>query len=495
MLKKTLIATAITLASFGSLAAVVVITPSPISIEGAAGAATIGSPNVVVTLQAGYAVGDLLTFTVTGASLNTATPTLTHSNITRTAVADTPTAGAGGATQADVDAAAAGFPSRIIELGDVVTGITQTLGGDLTAGVLSRTATSVTFRVTAVTNNTTGTRLTLGGLELTTASTIDAVGNISVAYSAQTNTGTAIDNTGTLTDVSHTVANQFTATTTGLLDAVVDVEFARQQFVGNTNVLRNTDILVVTPVTNVDLAGGPLNAAYTGSTITIAGNFSWMDTDTTPGVSAAELAAAFNVNVSANDTMVRTINATGDLITVVISDEAGGVVGVPTMTFTNLGAGVGRAVLPTSTYTVNTTLRYTTAAAAPATVTLQTNAAAGEWTLNGAQALYNYVAVGYAGLQNTLTLSNSGTRSGAVVLEAFDEAGNTYGPVTLANELAPTSNMKISGDDIIESLNVPAGTKLSVGVIVNAPAEAIDFSGFTQVVGTGRQLMNVVVQD
>ncbi|OFA32775.1 hypothetical protein BAE46_03205 [Glaciecola punicea] len=76
MLKKTLIATAITLASFGSMAAVVAITPTAVSIEGAAGATTIITPQIDVTLQADYTVGDTVTFTVTGALLNTATPTI-----------------------------------------------------------------------------------------------------------------------------------------------------------------------------------------------------------------------------------------------------------------------------------------------------------------------------------------------------------------------------------------------------------------------------------
>ena len=456
MLKKILIATAITLASFGSVAAIVAITPESVSIEGAAGAATVESPDVVVTVQADYAVGDLVTFTVTGALLNAAAPRLNH-------------APAGG-------------------------------GSQITAGLLSRTPTSVTYRITNIADagngSTTGSTLALTGLQLTTASVIDAVGNISVAYSAQTSTGTAVDNTGTLTDVALTVFNQFSATTTRLLNAVVDVESDRQQFTGAGADIRN-DVLQITPVDNTpNGVFENINATYTGSTITIGGNFAWMDTDDTPGVSDEELDIAFMAGAFAGDIVaVPTINATSDLITVVVTDVGGiGDVGITNMTFMVAGVGAGNAILPTSTYTVNTTLRYTTAANAPRTIALQTNEAAGAWTLNGAQAVYNYVAVGFAGLQNTLTLSNSGTRAGAVILEAFDEAGIAYVPVTLTNELAPNSNMKISGKDIAEAFDLTDATKLSVTVTVNAPANAIDFSGFTQVVGTGRQLMNVVVQ-
>nr|WP_244884981.1 hypothetical protein [Glaciecola punicea] len=364
----------------------------------------------------------------------------------------------------------------------------------MTAGVLSRTANSVTFRITniaagAANSTTTGSSFALTGVELTTASTIDATGNISVAYSAATSAGLPIDNTGTLTDVAHTVVNQFTATTTTLLDGVIDVENARQQFV-LANATRVVDVLVVTPV---EAAAANRDADYTGATITIAGDFSWMDTDTTAGVSAAELANAFTGTAGNDDVVVSTINATSDLITVTLTDGGGFDIEVSTNTFTVDGVGVDNAIIPVSTYIVNTTIRYDTDAGAAATFTAQTNAVGGEWVLNGAQALYNYVAVGFTGLQNTLTISNSGTRGGSVVLEAFDEAGNTYGPVTLADELAPTSNMKISGDELITLLTVPVGTKLSVSAIVNAPAQAIGFSGFTQVVGTGRQLMNVVV--
>jgi hypothetical protein len=451
MFKKTLVASALAMATFGSNAAVVAVTAGVVSQEGAVGQASIAVPSTVITLGAEYAVNDTLTITVAGAEFATAlsTPSLAYADVSG---------------------------------GDGT--------GTVTLGLLNSTANSVTYRITEIDVGTgdaitTADTLTFTGMVLTTSTVLDATGDISLSFSALTNTAQTLDGAGTLTDVSNTVVSQFSSTTTKLLNGIIDVENDRQQFTaGNDTIV--TDVLTVTPV---EAPAAVHDAVYNGATIVVGGDFSFMETDGDAGIDAAELAAAFAATGA--DTYTSVINAAGDAITVTVADGGGNTVEIATMTFTVAGLGATSATLNVQDFTVDTTLNYDTAAAVPATKATQTAASAGAWTLNGAQALFNYVPVGFSGLQNVIVLSNTGIKDGGVVVEAFDEAGNTYGPMTMANTLVGGTQMKIADTDIMSLLTVPAQTKLTVTITVNAPDADIDFSGYTQKAGTGRQLMAV----
>jgi hypothetical protein len=452
MFKKTIIASALAMAAFSSQAAVVAITGNVVSLEGAVGQASIVVPNAVVTLAAEYTVNDEVTFTVSGAEFDAAS----------------------------VPSLAAAFA---VEAADTAT-----------FGFLSQTATTVKFRITAQTDAGvtpgiayTGGTFTLSGMVLKTSTVLDAAGDISVAYSAVTGvSGTAIDSTGTLSDVSNTVTAQFASSTTKALNGVIDVENDRQQFTtGNDSA--TTDVLTVTPV---ETTAALHDATYTGASIVVGGDFSWMETDGDAGIDAGELSAAFAAT-GATDTYASAINAAGDAITVTVTEVGASTPELATLTFTNAGVGTDNAVLSVQSFTVDTTLNYDTAAAVAATKAVQTGASAGAWTLNGAQALFNYVAVGYTGLQNSIVISNNGVKDGGVVVEGFDEAGNTYGPMTMADTLTGGTQMTVTGPNIMDLLTVPAGTKLTLTITVNAPDNDVDFSGYTQKAGTGRQLMAV----
>ncbi|WP_293748948.1 hypothetical protein [uncultured Paraglaciecola sp.] len=454
MFKKTIIASALAMAAFSSQAAVVAVTADVVSQEGAAGQASIAVPSTLITLGAEYAVNDTITITVSGAEFATAlsTPSLVYAD------------------------ASGGDAS-----------------GTVTLGLLNSTATSVTYRITEIdvaTGDaiTTADTLTFTGMVLTTSTVLDAVGDISLSYSALTNTAQALDGTGTLTDISNTVVAQFSGSTTSVLNGIIDVENDRQQFTAVAPDTATTDTFVVTPV---EAAAAVHDAVYDGATYVITGDFSWMETDGDAGIDAAELAAALAVTGAGDDTFASVINAGATAITVTATDAGADAVEATTFTFTNAGVGTGNAVLSVQSFTVDTTLNYTTAAAAAATKMVQTGASAGAWTLNGAQALFNYVAVGYTGLQNSIVISNTGIKDGGVVVEGFDEAGNTYGPMTMADTLTGGTQMTVTGPNIMDLLTVPAGTKLTLTITVNAPDADVDFSGYTQKAGTGRQLMAV----
>jgi len=435
MFKKSLLATALMVAAFNSSAAVNAIAGVNVSQEGSAGAANITVPNSVVTLAAEYTVGDTVTFTVSGASFDT--------------VGSTPV-------------------------------LTAALGGGDTAttGLLSSTASAVTFRITAQTDGTvpnngvifTGGTFTLSGMKLTTASTIDAVGDITVTYSASTSTGITIDSAATNADVAATVVAQFSSSVTIPANGIIDVNNDRQQFtVGPT-----TDTIELTPAEAVAAVN---DAAYTGATHVIHGDFSWMDTDANSAVSGAELTAAFGMAGAGDDTFANTINAAMDTITVVATDGGANAVEAHTATFTVAGVGAGNAVIPTQTFTVDTTVAYNTAALAAASKVTATAAAAGSWTLNGSKVTIPYMPFG----DDTAVIlrgTNTGTQSGAMsvryMLEGVDTTWKSLsGSVTT---LAPgvTNLTALVMDAIKWDAGVTKG-KVAIEITTNVPASALTF--------------------
>jgi len=432
MFKKSLLATALMVAAFNSSAGVNTIAGVNVSQEGSVGAANITVPNSVVTLAAEYTVGDTVTFTVSGASFDTAgsTPVLT---------------------------AALG-------------------GGDTaTTGLLSSTASAVTFRITAQTDGAangviyTGGTFTLSGMKLTTASTIDAVGDISLAYSASTSTGIAIDSASTNTAVAATVVAQYSSAVPTPADGIIDVNNARQQF----TVGPLTDTVVITPAEAVAAVN---DATYTGATHVIHGDFSWMDTDADSAVSGAELTAAFGMAGAGDDTFANTINATMDEITVVATDAGANAVEAHTATFTNAGVGSGNAVLPTQTFTVDTSVAYTNVTGAATKVT-GTGVSAGSWTLNGSKVTIPYMPFG----DDTAVIlrgTNTGTQSGAMAVRYMLEGVDTTWNALSADvtTLAPgVSNLTAL---VMDAIKADAGVtkgKVAIEITTNVPASALTF--------------------
>jgi hypothetical protein len=431
MFKKTLVASALALAAFGSQAATLAITGTVVSQEGSAGAASIAVPTAVVTLAAEYTVNDEITFTVSGAEFDASS----------------------------VPALAAAFA---VEAGD-----------GATFGFLSQTANTVTFRITAQTDGGvtpgvayTGGTFTLTGMTLKTSTVLDATGDISVAYSAKTGvSGTAIDNTGTLTDVSNTVVAQFSSSVTKALNGIIDVENDRQQFTAG-NDSTTTDVLVVTPV---EAAAAVNDAAYTGATIAVKGDFSWMETDGDAGIDAGELAAAFAATGGA-DTYTSVINSAGDTITVTVADAGGNTVEAATLTFTNAGVGSGNAVLTVQDFTVSTTIKYNTAAPAAATKVTGTDAAAGSWTLNGSVVEVPYMPFGPV-TQGILYHTNTGTKSGAISARYILEGESTWTDlgVVVTNASPGVTNLLTPVMDAVKTSTGLSAGKVALEITTNVP--------------------------
>jgi hypothetical protein len=471
MFKKTLLASALSVAALNASAAVVAITGNNVSQEGAAGQASIAVPNAVVTLGAEYTLNDSVTFTITGAEFDTtlSAPALAGALLGSDGAA-------GGAGDAADDA--------------------------VTFGLLNVTANSVTFRITAQTDGGTdgvtytdalggayanGT-FTLSGMVMKTATVLDATGDITVAYSALTNNQQAIDTAGTLSDVAQTVVAQFSSASTKSLNGVIDVNNDRYQFTAGDDTT-TTDVLTVTVS---EAVAATHDATYDGATHTIKGSFMWMDDDEDGTVEAAELATHFAAAGAGDDTFVSTINAAGDTITAVATDGGADAVEAHNFTFTAVPA--DKVVLPTQTITVSTEVDYTTAAAAAADKVTATDAAAGAWTLNGKVATIPYMPFG-DNTQVIMRATNTGTQTGDVtvryMLEGVDSTWNEVsGTVT---SLAPgVTNI---ADLVLNAIKADAGVtkgKVAIEITANVPTgDASVYAAYKVVSETDRGFVGI----
>ena len=459
MFKKTLLAAALSVAALNASAAVIAITGTNVSQEGAAGQASIAVPAAAVTLGAEYTVNDSVTFTISGAEFDTAL-----SNPALAGVLLGSDGAGGGAGNAADDA--------------------------VTFGLLSITTTTVTFRITAQTDGgTDGVTYTdalggayangtfnLTGMVMKASTVLDAVGAINVTYSAITNNQQALDTAGTLTDVAQTVVAQYTSSATKMANGIIDVNNDRQQFTAGDD-STTTDLIIITPV---EAVAATHDSAYTGATHVISGDFTWMETDGDAGIDAGELAAAFAATGGA-DGYTSVINATSDAITVTVADAGGNTIEAMTGTFTNAGTGTGNAVLPTQTLTIGSTINYNTAAAAAATKVTASAAAGGSWTLNGKVATINYMPFG-DNTQVIMRATNTGVQTGDLtvryMLEGVDSSWNTVTGVVTS--LAPgVTNIS---DLVMNAIKADAGVtkgKVAIEITANIPtADATVYAAY-----------------
>ncbi len=452
--KKSLVAAALAAAAFNASAVVVTAAPAVVSLEGAVNQASIAVPAITATAGAQYTVGDTITFTFTGAELDTAliTPTLT-----------------------------------------------ATLGGGDTAtlGFVGATTSSVTFRITAQTDGAadgvsyTGATFATAGLVFKTATVVDAKGDIKVKHSASNVTGSiAIDNLGTQEATVATVVEQFASTVTTKLDGVIDVGQSRQKFVGAT-----TDVLVVTPV---ETAAAIHDATYVSTTHVIKGDFSFADANKNGTVTTAELNAAVAVaTAGAGDTIAQpTLNAALNELTVVVTEA--GAANTPTattFTLTEPGVATTKPVLVPGSFTASTTIRYNPATGAAANKATETNAAAGAWTLNGATVQVPYLVFGTVGgkAYNTIVqLNNSSTVAGDVFVDVFKEDGTQVLSNKKVGTAAAQSTTNLGGaiKTELEALGA-SNSKVSVKVVANVPEDkAVVYSAFVDTVTGERIIIN-----
>jgi len=310
-------------------------------------------------------------------------------------------------------------------------------------GLANSTATSATYRVTAIE--------AVGGAKATTVgavvyspkimaqpASLTAAGTATVAFSAATSAGAAFDALATAATIA-TAKTQDALSVTTKFDAVVDVEQDRKALVGGT-ATASTDTLVFTNTetaaangkqADLTTAGVLSTATVTGIaattdvvTHTINGDFTWADNSSAAGITSTTVIsndATSSVDSIATDGLsVKSIDTTIDS-------------GASTITITKDQAA---AVIPNQSY--SGTSKKTWASNSIADTETITWAALGAWTLNGASITAYGVPMG-SSVSRFLWVNNKGSIP-AVTSYTATMNGSSYGPYEVATVPAKSSS-------------------------------------------------------
>jgi hypothetical protein len=427
--KSTLIAAAVATVCSTAYAGNTEVTTQTYSQEGVSAVTTAQTTASISYLtKAAYAVGDKVTFTFTTGSLDT--------------------------TNA--------FPSQIAVAADATVGSEK---AGMALGLLNETATSVTYRVTSLTQpgvftdkTTLGQTITLGAVKL--KATAVAAGDTTVTVDSQTSAGDTLDSssdtgksrTGKMTQVK-TQYGAIKVASTAMLDGTIDVAAGRKALLTANDAMSFT---VSNPVTT-----GWLNLVTTTGTVVV------MDGD---------LAGFANTNVATGLTSTVKYDDSKKQTTITY---AGTEVTTDTITITP-PTGTKAVILTAQDFKVTGTYTYGTASTAALG-----SAAAGTWNLNGAVVNVPYMPYG-PNISQIIYVTNTGSLDGDVSVTAFDEAGTTYdlGVVTSAKAGTVTKLASVI-NTALEAQGFKSG-KLSMTITVNAQDKDITVQAAYNVGGADR---------
>ncbi|WP_300477799.1 hypothetical protein [Shewanella sp.] len=453
MLKKSLIALAIASVSMATVAAEVnkAVSPVYISKQGivATGVTDISGTDttggkISVTFKAEYKIDDIITFTFTGAKLDSTSA-----------------------------------PATVTTIGTT---------GSMTLGLLDKTADTLVYRVTDLVlgdaTTTIGQKLELSGLFFTNASIIES-GAVSVTYSASTSNGTVLDRgvDGSNTAKLLVLADEYTSEVSTKFSAVIDVNTKRLSFVdpddSTKNVVKDKIVLstkVVTKDGETAISGFEQSATDTEVTYNVFGDFSFLDTDSKKDGIQVDPAKVIPTNSTAKYFADHIeLKASTPLSPVSLELNVSGV-----------DPKAADSAIAAQAFKVTSTVDFKNTAGTKGQVTLLSNSSAGEWTLNGALVHVPFMPFrdGYAPIVN---VSNTSTQDGdiEVVVYAADNAWAAPKSYTLSvpakaqaqtNITAALRNAGIKGD-------------VAFDIIVNAPKESIEVSALYYNAGD-RAVMN-----
>ena len=489
--KKSLVALALTSAAMTAQAVDLQVNTTAVtrSYEGSVTQADIALNNVVARVGSGieYAVGDLITISVSGGEI---LPSASSPVLTFTAAQDED-AGTGGIQNDD----------------------------SVTFTLLSKDATSVTFRVATITEGagnggddagvTTGGSFALTGIKLKTTSVLASSSNkVTVTYSAKTAqsglTIDAADSTGKDKVEAIVVRSQFGASVTRKANAVIDVSQDRQLFVKQITPealpdqdTDNKDTLVFAWANNSgDTDASPVNAGAGALKFEIEGDFSWLDANKNGTITAGEIAAgaAYVPStggdiVGAADTAALTLSSDFKTLTLSVTPNATNAFDAKHgVTFTAPGKDAAKPVLVASAFKVNTIVAHTPAGGTSTATAAKSGDDAGAWTLNGSSIVVPYMVVQYGKFSNILNVHNSGAKEGAIAVDLWAEDGTVLKTNLPAGSSKPGSIVSVVKpilDELEKTKNLNTQTKYSVRIVTNVPAKDVTVnSAYADVSGT-----------
>jgi hypothetical protein len=276
----------------------------------------------------------------------------------------------------------------------------------------------------------------------------------------------------TAVEVIDVIASELTVTVAGA-DAVVDVAANRYLFESSGT----TDTIAVT-ITDTGLANGITMA--TTSSVILKGDFSWMDDTTTTGF---QFATGYSVATSDGSAAVTTT------CTATQCSYPAASTSTVTYTSTITVPSTGTVVIPTQSFTADTSVVYTNLepAAAATKTEATTGTAAGSWTMNGTATTVYSMPFG-SNVSRFLWVSNSGATDGAVSATVTYD-GVTYpatGEYDLGNA-AKRTNTKLDAllDAQMTSVSAltPTTGRADVNITVTLPQSATQVYGAYNVGG------------
>ena len=318
---------------------------------------------------------------------------------------------------------------------------------DVDLTLVSGNTTSAKYRVSALGTGNTSVGSIIPTPAINVAQAGLASGSVSVSFSAETATGTAMDALATALKIG-TGKTQFAQTVTGF-DGIVDVGANKKKYTGAVA----SDAVSVKHVEtlDVDAAGLPAingsgvltytgtisskSASVTSVVNTLSGDFSYLDDKAaTAGVQVSSGSAATDELLVSGTGCTASVSTTGVLkITDDISDSAAACVA----TVTNTGA----KVIPVQSFTNTATYTFTPNGGNPSTATVAAKAA-GAWALNGATVRAYGVPMGEH-VSRFIWINNKGPLDGPFTYTAMMN-GASYGPFPLGTVSAKKA-MSVGG--------------------------------------------------
>lgn len=394
---------------------------------------TVDSGSLSVTLEAEYAVNDVVTWSVSGSAVE------------------------------------GGFPSSVIITCVDVVGGTGTKG--LTFGRLNDDEDGAQYRVTEVdeTCDADSSGLTTDGVDVEfssaltlNAQAVDAANTIEASFEAETNNGLPLDTDGGAARMVDLIVtgSQYAADVDTPFDAIVDVEAMRLTFeFGDTE-----DTLEWT-ISDSECPGDPAPDSCTDAApiaveqeVTIAADFSWVnDTDeNTDGIQPE--AGVFTLSGGCTFTGLTATALTADC------DNGTNTLDIET---DDNAVGGNDQVLPATSYTGTHVLNFA-GIGGDGSITVA-GVDLGEWLLNGFEAKLSYTPFG-TGIAQIIYLANRGSQSGDVTVDYVAQDG-TSGSLGVIGTLEATSTLSI-GPAIKAALPSALRSlgRLALTVVANVPA-------------------------
>lgn len=299
--------------------------------------------------------------------------------------------------------------------------------------------------------------------------------NATLTYSAaRWQDGVAKDTGGDNVGTFLKFANQYGASVTSPLNAVIERSLGTTFVSGADAGSTTADTLAITFTDKVDFLDS-VKAPVT--TIEISGDFSDMlAADVTFAVGTGTTA------IAASEAAVTTV--TDSLLTIVLTDGAGdGQPGTLLVTLDNLANRITAQSenIKATTFVANAEVDYGHTNDA----VILSNASAGAWTVDATIINVPYFPVGFDGVSTSVHFANESNKDVDVIMTAIDQAGNEYSSDALA-DLAAETVTKVGQSEIMSLLGAPAGSKLSITFNIDANDGDVNAYAFSNA-GTGRQ--------